>query len=82
MINAKLIDDLASKLTKLVPESAKTLQEDLEKNLRVGLQSTLRKMDLVTREEFEVQAALLSRCQERLKTLEKQVQTLEQTVLK
>ena len=46
-------------------------QEDFEKNARAAVQSTLAKMDLVTREEFDIQAALLQRTREKLDRLEK-----------
>ncbi len=77
MIDTKTLDDLAHRLSGLMPETAKTFQEDIEKNLRAGLHSVFQKMDLVTREEFEVQAALLARSRERLKALEQRVQALE-----
>lgn len=82
MINAKLIDELANRLSGMVPEAAKTLQGDLEKNMRAALQGTLKKMDLVTREEFDVQSALLQRSQARLKELEAQIKELEARILK
>jgi hypothetical protein len=53
------------------------LHQDLEKNLRVALESALRRMNLVTREEFEVQSAVLARTRARLEILEAQVAALE-----
>ena len=72
-------DDLAKKITGLLPESALRLQKDLETNIRTVLQSSLSKMNLVTREEFDVQAALLQRTREKLDKLEKLLQELEQS---
>ena len=54
------------------------LQQDLESNIRALLQSSLSKMNLVTREEFDVQEALLQRTREKLEKLEKLLQELEQ----
>ena len=70
-------DDLAKKITGLLPESALQLQKDLETNVRSLLQSSLSKMNLVTREEFDVQAALLQRTREKLDKLEKQLEEME-----
>ena len=53
-------------------------QEDVEKNLKAALQSTFSNMDLVSREEFDIQAELLSRTRELLKELEKKISDLEQ----
>lgn len=71
-------DDLAKKITSLLPGSVLQLQKDLESNIRSLLQSSLAKMNLVTREEFDVQEALLQRTREKLDKLEKLLQELEQ----
>ncbi len=70
-------DDLAKKITGLLPSSVLQLQQDLESNIKALLQSTLSKMNLVTREEFDVQEALLQRTREKLDKLEKLLQKLE-----
>ncbi len=54
------------------------MQGDVMKNLRAGLESGLARLELVSREEFEVQAAVLSRTREKLKRLEEQVKALEE----
>ena len=71
-------DDLAKKITGLLPSSVLQLQQDLESNIKALLQNTLSKMNLVTREEFDVQEALLQRTREKLDKLEKLLQELEQ----
>ena len=71
-------DDLAKKITGLLPSSVLQLQQDLESNIKALLQSSLSKMNLVTREEFDVQEALLQRTREKLDKLEKLLQELEQ----
>ena len=78
MIDPKMLDDLARKLADSVPAVVRELQQDLEKNFHATLQSTFNKLDLVTREEFEVQSALLARTRAKLDTLQNQVEHLEQ----
>jgi len=63
--------------TDTLPKGLLTLHQDLEKNLRVALETTFRRLNLVTREEFEVQSALLARTRTRLEALEARVITLE-----
>lgn len=70
-------DTFFNQVTNALPKSLLSLHEDLEKNLRVALDSSLRKMNLVTREEFEVQSAVLERTRTRLEALEAQVAALE-----
>ncbi len=77
MIDTKNLDDFAKRLTALMPESLGRFQEDIEKNLKSGLKGVLQKMDLVTREEYEVQTALLQRSQARLTELEERISSLE-----
>jgi hypothetical protein len=82
MLDPKLIDDLARRLTEAMPASAKTLQEDLEKNVRAAMQSVFARLDLVTREEFDVQTKVLARSRAKIEQLEQQVAALEQQLLK
>ncbi len=78
MFDPSQLDDLAKRLTGVLPEGLKQVREDLEKNFRAILQSAFSQLNLVSREEFEVQAALLKRTREKLDRLENQVQELEQ----
>lgn len=74
------LDNMAKKLASLLPklpESFQHLQQDLETNMRTGLESGLRKMNLVSREEFEVQTAVLQRTREKLEKLELIVKDME-----
>ncbi|MDQ1345835.1 MAG: ubiquinone biosynthesis accessory factor UbiK [Pseudomonadota bacterium] len=73
----RLIDDLARRLAGSVPESVMALRRDLEQNFKGVLQSQLAKLDLVTREEFDVQAAVLKRTREKLAALEQRLAQLE-----
>jgi BMFP domain-containing protein YqiC len=71
------IDQLARRLAESVPSGIKSLSEDLERNFRAVLHSGLGKLDLVTREEFEVQQAVLARTREKLTALEQRLGALE-----
>ncbi|MGR9107832.1 MAG: ubiquinone biosynthesis accessory factor UbiK [Gammaproteobacteria bacterium] len=75
------IDNLVKKLGDSVPSGFQHLRDDLEKNFRAVLQSSFARMDLVTREEFDIQRAVLARTREKLEALEKQVQILEKKLL-
>ncbi|MGD8558182.1 MAG: accessory factor UbiK family protein [Gammaproteobacteria bacterium] len=74
----KQLDELTDKVMNLLPKGVRDVQQDIEKNVRAVLQSTFAKMDLVTREEFDVQSAVLTRTREKLEQLEKQVAELEE----
>ncbi len=78
MINPKLFDDLSRRIVEGMPKNLQILQDDLERNLRMTLESTLRQMNLVSRDEFEIQQAVLMRTREKLAALEKRVAELEQ----
>jgi len=80
MIDAKLLDDLAAQLAGSVPSGIQLLQDDLTRNLRATLEANLSKLDLVTRNEFDVQSAVLSRTREKLEQLERDVVNLEQAL--
>ena len=73
-MNEKILADLSARLAAAV---AANPAKDLERNFRAMLASTFARLDLVTREEYEVQAAVLARARERLATLEKRVAELE-----
>ena len=77
MQNNNTFDDLAKKITGLLPCNLQQAQQDLEANIKALLQSSLSKMNLVTREEFDVQATLLARTREKLDQLEQQLTEIE-----
>jgi BMFP domain-containing protein YqiC len=77
MIDKSLLDDLAKRVSEGIPDGFKFLQEDLEKNIRTALEAGLSHLDLVTREEFDLQTAVLARTREKLEQLEKIVAQLE-----
>lgn len=78
MISARHIDDLAQRLAGLLPPGLAEARSDLAAHFRAALQSGLQSLDLVTREEFDVQRAVLLRTREKVEALEQQVAALEQ----
>ena len=77
MFNTTAIDDLARSLADLVPPGAREARDDLATNFREALRAGLRKLDLVTREEFDVQRSVLLRTREKVEALEARVDELE-----
>jgi BMFP domain-containing protein YqiC len=72
------LDELARELVDAVPRNVRALGDDLERNFRSLLQAGLGKMDLVTREEFDLQVAVLARTREKLEALEGRIAELEE----
>ena len=77
MIDLDKLDELARRLSSLVPPSLREGREELQQNFKSVLQSGLARLDLVTREEFEVQRAVLLRTREKLDALQRTVAELE-----
>ena len=77
MFDPKHLDDLTRRLTGSLPQGLQALQQDMERNMRAVLEAGLTKLDLVTREEFDVQRAVLLRTREKLEALEGTVAELE-----
>ena len=71
------LDELARQLAEAVPRNLRALGEDVEKNFRSLLAAGFERMDLVTREEFDLQAAVLERTREKLEALETRLGALE-----
>lgn len=82
MNRATTLDELARRLAGMIPLDIHEARRDVEQNLRATLNSTFAKLNLVTREEFDVQTEVLSRTRAKLKTLEDQVAVLESKLLK
>ena len=73
MINLALIDDLTKKICDRLPPVLTDTKTEMQHTIRAVLQSHFAKLDLVTREEFDIQCKVLERCQKRLKTLEAEI---------
>ena len=76
-MNANGLDDLARRLAEAVPASVRTFGRDLESNFKAVLQARLAKLDLVSRNEFDVQAAVLARTQAALAAMEERLKEIE-----
>jgi ubiquinone biosynthesis accessory factor UbiK len=81
MFDTKTIDDIANRLANVIPPSFNHIKEDMEKNFHATLQSALSRLDLVSREEFEVQKAVLAKTRHKLEALEKRVADMESNII-
>jgi BMFP domain-containing protein YqiC len=79
-MNSTGLDDLARRLADSVPPALRNLAKDLESNFKAVLQAQLARLDLVSRNEFDVQAALLARTQAALASMEQRLKELESRV--
>ena len=77
IIDPSKLDEMAKRLADVIPPGVRALQQDVEKNFRAVLQSVFTKLDLVTREEFDVQCELLARTRQKLDELEARVAAFE-----
>ena len=73
----KNVDDIANKIKRIMPESLKTSKEEMQKTLKSGAEGVLQKLDLVSREEYDIQVALLNKCQEKINKLEAKIAEIE-----
>ena len=76
-MNNESLENIARKLADAVPDGLRAVRADLEDNFRAVLRSSLNKLDLVTREEFDVQEAVLARTRAKLEALEARVTEME-----
>jgi BMFP domain-containing protein YqiC len=76
-MNSSGLDELARRLAESVPESVRSFGRDLEGNFKAVLQAQLSKLDLVSRQEFDVQAAILERTQAKLTAMEARLKEIE-----
>lgn len=82
MFDTKFIDDTVKRLSESLPPGLSKFKKELEKNFRAILQSMFAKLDLVTREEFDVQKKVLTKTRVKMNALEKQVTYLENHLAK
>ena len=71
------LDEIARRLTEVVPQPLRALGRDLEANFKTVLQAQLAKLDIVTRQDFDVQSAALARAREQLAAIEARLAELE-----
>ena len=77
MIDLGKIDEIVTKLSDSLPPGAASLRQDLERQFKAILQRAFEKMELVTREEFDAQTAILERLRIKLDSLERQLEQLD-----
>lgn len=78
-MDASLIDRLVSEISRRLPAGVEQMRGEIEQNARAVLREAISRLDLITREEFEIQQQVLLRTRERLEALEKDVAALEDT---
>ncbi len=78
MIDPKKIDEMALQIQTELPPGIKSLGVEVDKKVKQVLQSQLNRLDMVSREEFEVQTKVLLRTREKLTALEEKLAQLEQ----
>lgn len=74
MIDPKILEEFGAKMSAMLANSP---ARDIEKNAKAMLSGLLGKLDLVTREEFDIQAQVLARTREKLKELEARIEAIE-----
>ncbi len=79
MLDAKKIEEVVQSFTNALPSGITSIQADVEKNIRAAMTATFSKLDLVTREEFDIQTQVLHRTREKLEALASRVAELEST---
>lgn len=77
MLDPKKLEDLAKQIADAVPPGVKNMAEGAEARVKTVLQSQLSKLDLVTREEFDIQSQVLIRTREKLEAMEARITELE-----
>lgn len=77
MINPRSLDEITHRILDALPEGMDRLHEDAQRNVKAAVSAALSRMDVVSREEFDVQSAVLARTREKLEALEKRVRELE-----
>ncbi|WP_223787351.1 accessory factor UbiK family protein [Marinicella meishanensis] len=77
MIKAEVVEDIVNKVEQYIPEDLKTMRQEFSQNMRAILTASLQKADLVTREEFEVQKAVLAKTRAKLEALEQELDRLQ-----
>ena len=78
MFDPKQFEDIASKLFATLPSSLQNIEKDIQQKFKEVLQAAFSRLDLVTREEFDVQCKVLARTREKLELLQQQIDVLYQ----
>ncbi len=81
MLDPKKLEEVAKQIADAIPPGVKTMAEGAENKVKQVLQAQLSKLDLVTREEFDIQSQVLIRAREKLEAMEQRLAELEQKKL-
>lgn len=73
MFDQNVINDISDKINQFIPDDLKRACADIDKNIKTAVQGALAKVDMVTREEFDAQCAVLARTRQKLEALERQL---------
>lgn len=79
MLNKLQIDEVVEKVRNLLPDDANRVRDEINQKLKATLTASLKNMDLVTREEFDIQARLLAKTRARLEELQSRIDELERS---
>lgn len=82
MLDAKKIEQLAEQITNAIPPGVKSLADNVEEKIKTVIQSKLSQLDVVSREEFDVQTQVLARTRQKLEQLEKEFEAIKQHMAK
>lgn len=82
MLDAKKIEQIAEQITNAIPPGVKTLADNVEEKIKTAIQSKLSQLDVVSREEFDVQTQVLARTRQKLEALEQEFEAIKQTLNK
>ena len=77
MLDPKKLEEIAKQITESIPPGVKTMAEGAETKVKQILQAQLSRLDVVSREEFDVQSKVLIRTREKLEALEARIAQLE-----
>ncbi len=78
MIDPRKIDEFAQRIQQALPPGIAAAGDDMRRNLKAAIETALSQMNLVGREEFDIQCAVLARTREKLEGLEERVKSLEE----
>jgi len=78
MLDPKQFDEIAKKLFAALPENVQNLEKNMQETFKTILQNAFSRLDLVTREEFDIQSKVLARTREKLDALQMQVDALSE----
>jgi BMFP domain-containing protein YqiC len=79
-MDPKILDDISRRIAAALPPGVSTIKADLEKNIRAALEGVIGNMNLVSRQEFDVQQKVLERTRSKLEALERQLAELEKNI--